>query len=220
MKYLLFFLVSISVQAQKILKAGSYTNQVFTQAVVLDTGSFLFKDVAFKSPIKPFKGAGMVDGRKAKSVAMENCRFTGKQTEIGLLTGQGISKLINCQFENLAIGIESQGSKNEKTILSMQSTNFLDCSLAGVVASHTNVVAGDCKLSFTKMHKPPHKNPSSFAKEILADAGGSTANSAYPYGFFFDDGSIGSLTLTGTNNFEGPFDIYSSMDKEYRNLRG
>ena len=62
-RYILFFLVSISVQAQKVLKSGTYINQVFTQALVLDTGSFVFKDVAFKLSIKPFRGAGIVDSK-------------------------------------------------------------------------------------------------------------------------------------------------------------
>lgn len=81
MKYMLFFLVSISAYGQKLLKAGVYNDLKPKEALVLDTGTFTFIGCAF-SP-SPLEWPGVrLDCRKAKSITLVNWSVVGKKGQL------------------------------------------------------------------------------------------------------------------------------------------
>jgi len=139
MRYLLLFFISISAYGQQVLKAGVYRNLKPTAPIVLDTGSFTFTGLVFKSPIGGFRGPGfsglngkevLLDASKAREITLLNCIFQGEdQKGIALQSAIEKTTVIQCRFSGLRVGIlanQKQAGKGKEmvSILSVTSNTF------------------------------------------------------------------------------------------------
>ena len=121
------------------LKAGIYHNLKPTAPIVLDTGSFIFIGLVFKSHIGGFRGPGfsglngkevLLDASKAREITLLNCIFQGEDQK-GIAFQSVIEKttVIQCRFSGLRVGIsakQKQAGKGKEmvSILSVTSNTF------------------------------------------------------------------------------------------------
>ena len=139
MRYLLLFFISISAYGQQVLKAGVYRNLKPTAPIVLDTGSFTFTGLEFKSHIGGFRGPGfsglngkevLLDASMAREITLLNCIFQGEdQKGIALQSAIEKTTVIQCRFSGLRVGIlanQKQAGKGKEmvSILSVTSNTF------------------------------------------------------------------------------------------------
>ena len=88
---------------QMRLKAGCYKDLKPTGPLVLDTGSYTFIGLAFKSSFGGFRGPWL-DARKARKIELLHCTFEGKDEATAVLSSGDLT-VSHCMFNHMKEGI-------------------------------------------------------------------------------------------------------------------
>jgi hypothetical protein len=210
MKWIFLFCFSFPLHAQKLLKSGIYQNQKFTEPVVLDTGHFVFRHVDFSMVSGKNAGPILLNASHASQLRMEHCSFQGLGKQTGIILGHADANLSFTTFYHLAIGIRKEGKGN----LNLEACQFTDFYLAGIQADQARIELKNCTFSFSKGYAVSNKQKLKMPKTFPGKP------SELPYGIHFANGGSGSLTFTGTNRLEGPFDVVSATSPAFTDLSG
>ena len=141
MLFWLFLFFPFCLQAQRLLKAGVYHDLKPKEALVLDTGSFIFIGLEMKG-----LGKGIwLDGRKATHLTVLNSYFEGKNAGTALATNSNAT-IVNCYFNNLEYGIYAQGGRRNPThpYTTIRSNTFVDNQTSIYLAKDTFQLALKC----------------------------------------------------------------------------
>lgn len=120
---LLLFFFPLSLQAQKLLKAGLYYDLKPKETIVLDTGSFTFIGLEMKG-----LGDGIwLDARNASSLKLLGCQFEADHSGTAVFTS-GNTNIEHSRFLGLKIGMKMTSSftrySNAYTRLSIKTSHF------------------------------------------------------------------------------------------------
>jgi len=127
-------------RARGDLKAGIYHNLKTREAIVLDTGTFVFIGLELKDMGKYI----WLDGRKAKSITLSHCRFEGNNNDTCLLAS-GVVTIGHSEFKNFQTAILYQDQDNKT--LKVFRNHFSENDSAIVIYKKQN--SETLKLSFS-----------------------------------------------------------------------